>query len=189
MFGIGRSLERRGATMGLRCVAAAVMVVAVSATALAQSQRFPDVPSDHYAFEAVEWAAEVGVTTGYTDGTFQPQRSLVKRHAVVFMERYYDEILQAEESQDFTRGDMMVLLKGINDGSVGDTESDSGSGSPAEEGASQRFPDVPSDHYAFEAVEWAAEVGGDHWLHRRHVPAAAVSRQAARGGVHGTLLR
>ena len=163
MFGIGRSLEGRGATMGLRCVAALVMVVAlvvaVSAMAVAQSQRFPDVPSDHYAFEAVEWAAEVGVTTGYTDGTFKPQRSLVKRHAVVFMERYYDEILQAEESQDFTRGDMMVLLKGINDGTVGDAESDSGSGFPAEEGASWRFPDVPSDHYAFEAVEWAAEVG------------------------------
>ena len=34
------------------------------------------------------------------------------------MERYYDEILQAEESEDFTRGDMMVLLKAINDGTA-----------------------------------------------------------------------
>ena len=164
MFGIGRSVggrsrERRGATTGLRCVAPAVMVVslvvAVPATAVAQSQRFPDVPPDHYAFEAVEWAAEVGVTTGYTDGTFKPQRPLIKRHAVVFMERFYDEILGTEESQDFPRGDMMMLLKAINDGTIGD----SGSGPPADEGASQRFPDVPPDHYAFEAVEWAAEVG------------------------------
>ena len=38
---------------------------ALTATAVAQTQRFPDVPVDHYAFEAVEWAAEVGVTTGY----------------------------------------------------------------------------------------------------------------------------
>ena len=83
---------------------------------IAQSQRFPDVPPDHYAYEAVEWAAEVGVTLGYGDGTFKPEIPLIKRHAVVFMERYYDEILQAEESEDFTRGDMMVLLKAINDG-------------------------------------------------------------------------
>ena len=135
------------------------LVVAVPATAVAQSQRFPDVPPDHYAFEAVEWAAEVGVTTGYTDGTFKPERPLIKRHAVVFMERYYDEILQADESEDFTRGDMMVLLKAINDGTISDTESDTGAGSPSEEGTSQRFPDVPPGHYAFEAVEWAAEVG------------------------------
>ena len=98
------------------------------------------------------------MTTGYTDGTFKPQRPLIKRHAVVFIQRYYDEILQAEESEDFTRGDMMVLLKAINDGTL-----ESGSGTSAEstseQGASQRFPDVPADHYAFEAVEWAAEVG------------------------------
>ena len=155
LCGVGQ--DQRGG----RSVAAFVMVVAlvvgVPATSVAQSQRFPDVPPDHYAFVAVEWAAEVGVTTGYADGTFQPERSLIKRHAVVFMERYYDEILQAEESEDFTRGDMMVLLKAINDGTLRDTESDSGW--PAEEGASQRFPDVPPDHYAFVAVEWAAEVG------------------------------
>jgi len=134
------------------------VVVAVPATAVAQGQRFSDVPADHYAFEAVEWAAEVGVTAGYTDGTFKPQRPLSKRHAVVFMERYYDEILGAEESQDFTRGDMMVILKAINDGTLRDASAEA-AGSAAEEGATQRFPDVPADHYAFEAVEWAAEVG------------------------------
>ena len=87
-------------------------------TTTAASNRFPDVAPGHYAFEAVEWAAAVGVTVGYTDGTFKPQRPLIKGHAVVFMERYYDEILQAEESEDFTRGDMMVLLKSINDGAL-----------------------------------------------------------------------
>ena len=73
-------------------------------------QRFPDVPPDHEAHDAIQWAAEVGVTTGYTDGTFKPARPLSKRHAVVFMERYYDEILGAQESADFTRADMMQVL-------------------------------------------------------------------------------
>ncbi len=139
------------------CVAA--IVGSSAATAAAQSRRFPDVPPDHHAFEAVEWAAEAGVTAGYTDGTFKPERPLIKGHAVVFMERYYDEILQAEESPDFTRGDMMVLLKAINDGAIGGTEADTAAESPPEQAASRRFPDVPPDHHAFEAVEWAAEAG------------------------------
>ena len=109
--------RRRGAVT----VLVVGVVGALTATAVAQSQRFPDVPPDHYAFEAVEWAAEVGVTAGYTDGTFRPEQPLSKRHAVVFMERYYDQILQAEESDNFTRGDMMVLLKAINDGTARDS--------------------------------------------------------------------
>ena len=148
--------KRLIATTALFAVA---LVAAAVAPAVAQDQRFPDVPADHYAFEAVEWAAEVGVTLGYGDGTFKPEQPLSKSHAVIFMERYYDEILQAEQSEDFTRADMMVLLKAINDGAIRDTGSGTGTESPSEEGASQRFPDVPADHYAFEAVEWAAEVG------------------------------
>ena len=144
---------------GVAVVVVAAILGASAATAAAQSQRFPDVPPDHYAFEAVEWAAEAGVTTGYTDGTFKPEQTLSRWHAVVFMERYYDEILQAEESEDFTRGDMMVLLKAINDGAVGGGESDTAAESPPEQAASHRFPDVPPDHHTFEAVEWAAEAG------------------------------
>ncbi|MYH00077.1 MAG: S-layer homology domain-containing protein, partial [Acidimicrobiaceae bacterium] len=106
---------KKRAVAVIACVVAAVVVVPGS-TAIAQSQRFPDVPPAHYAFEAVEWAAESGVTAGYGDGTFKPQQPLSKSHAVVFMERYYDEILTAEQSDDFTRADMMVLLKAINDG-------------------------------------------------------------------------
>ena len=106
-------------------VAAVVSVVAAMAAsgsiAVAQSQRFSDVAADHYAFEAVEWAAEAGVTVGYGDGTFKPSRALGRWHALVFMERFYDEILKADESEDFTRGDMMVLLKAINDGTLRDT--------------------------------------------------------------------
>ena len=111
--------------MKKRTIAAIVCVAgivgALTATAIAQSQRFPDVPPDHPAHAAVEWAANVGITTGYTDGTFKPEQPLSKRHAVVFMERYYDEILQADQSENFNRGDMMVLLKAINDGTIGES--------------------------------------------------------------------
>ena len=157
-----RSGGSRGAVARAAAAAAALLVAAAVvavAPAAAQSHRFPDVAPDHYAFEAVEWAAQVAVTNGYTDGTFKPERPLIKRHAVVFMERYYDEILQADESADFTRGDMMVLLKAINDGTLRGTDTP-GDPAPGTTGADQshRFPDVAPDHYAFEAVEWAAQV-------------------------------
>ncbi len=95
-----------------------IVLGALATTAGAQSQRFPDVPPDHRAYEAVEWAADIGLTAGYDDGTFKPERPLSKPHAVVFMERYYDNILGADESEHFTRGDMMLLLKAINDASA-----------------------------------------------------------------------
>ncbi|MCY4422957.1 MAG: S-layer homology domain-containing protein [Acidimicrobiaceae bacterium] len=148
-------MQKRSAVAAV--LLASVLAAGVAAPAAAQGQRFPDVPPDHYALEAVEWAAAAGVTAGYNDGTFKPQQPLSKRHAVVFMERYYDEILRADQSDDFTRGDMMVLLKAINDGTF------RGAGTPkapsAGAGGGERFPDVPTDHYAFEAVEWAAAAG------------------------------
>ena len=95
-----------------KIAAVAVAVLATAGTVAAQSpQRFSDVPASHPAHEAIEWAAVVGLTTGYEDGTFRPGVALSKRHAVVFMERFYDQILEAEESEGFTRADMMVLLK------------------------------------------------------------------------------
>lgn len=99
-------------------VALAIAVVAVvGGTAIAQTaQRFSDVPADHEAHEAVEWAASVGLTVGYGDGTFGPDDPLSRWQAVTFMERYYDDVLQASESDRFTRGDMMLLLKAIEDG-------------------------------------------------------------------------
>ena len=158
-------IGKRGVRRALwsRCRLALVLALAASllapvSTAAAQSQRFSDVPADHYAYDAVEWAARVGVTLGYRDGTFKPQRPLTKNHAVVFMQRYYDEILKAEQSQDFTRGDMMVLLKAINDGTLRDTGTLTGQ-APGGAAQSQRFSDVPADHYAYDAVEWAARVG------------------------------
>lgn len=124
----------------LPLIAAGAVLVAASTVAAQSAQRFSDVPPDHEAFEAIEWAAEVGVTTGYPDGTFKPERPLSKRHAVVFMERYYDQILQADESPDFTRGDMMRVLKAINDGGSTEPASDPTSTSEEPDTTTQTTP-------------------------------------------------
>ena len=144
-------------------VAMLVVVLAVGGTAVAQTaQRFSDVPPNHEAFEAVEWAAETGLTVGYGDGTFGPDDPLSRWQAVTFMERYYDDILQASESDRFTRGDMMMLLKAIDDGAATTTAPEptptSGRWLPRHEDktASGRCTHTISDTdlYAWEECAW-----------------------------------
>ena len=121
-------------------VAVVAAVLATAGTVIAQStQRFPDVPPDHEAFEAIEWAVEVGVTLGYTDGTFKPERPLHKTHAVVFMERYYKEVLGADVSADFTRSDMMRVLY-----EIAGSPSQGSSSSEGEEGSSDTREGPPT---------------------------------------------
>ena len=94
-------------------VAAIVVAVLAGGVAAAQSGRFSDVPSDHRHAAAIEWAADTGLTAGYSDGTFRPETPLSKQHAAIFMERFYDAVLEADKSPDFTRGDMIALLHTI----------------------------------------------------------------------------
>ena len=99
-------------------VAAIVVAVLAGGVAVAQTaQRFSDVPADHPQADAIAWAAETGLTAGYEDGTFRPDEPLPRWAAMIFMERFYDDVLQATASDGFTRGDMMELLHTINNAS------------------------------------------------------------------------
>ena len=111
---MSKRLSHKQAIVAVALVA--LIVGALAATAAAQSQRFSDVPPTHEAYEAVEWAADVGLTVGREDGTFGPNEALPRWRALIFMGRFYDDVLGADESGAFTSGDMMALLKAINDG-------------------------------------------------------------------------
>lgn len=92
-------------------VAAIAFVVLVGGTVAAQTvQRFSDVAPDHPQAAAIDWAADVGLTAGYGDGTFRPDVALPRWQAHIFMDRFYDQIIEADTSPHFTRGDMMTLL-------------------------------------------------------------------------------
>ena len=111
-------------------VAIAVMFAVVGTVGAQSGQRFNDVPPDHPEFAAVEWAAHAGVTHGYGDGTFRPEEPLSLSHATVFLNRYYEEILGADVSADFTRSDMMrVLFEMAGAPGQGSSSSDSEEGS------------------------------------------------------------
>ena len=59
-----------------------------ASTVTAQSeQRFNDVPTDHYAYEAIEWMVANGITGGCGDGNFCPDRPLTRAHLAAFLYR------------------------------------------------------------------------------------------------------
>ena len=55
------------------------------------SSDFEDVGGDHPFHDAIAWAAEVGVTGGYDDGTFRPRRVVSRQAAVAFLHRLAGE--------------------------------------------------------------------------------------------------
>ncbi|MHB1457240.1 MAG: S-layer homology domain-containing protein [Armatimonadota bacterium] len=53
-----------------------IMVLAISLPVFAQE--FPDVPTDHWAYPAVQELAEAGIIQGYPDGTFGGKRAMTR---------------------------------------------------------------------------------------------------------------
>ena len=51
---------------------------------------FPDVPPEHYAYVAVDWALHEGITNGTSDATFSPDMTCTKAHILTFLYRAYD---------------------------------------------------------------------------------------------------
>ncbi len=49
---------------------------------------FTDVAAGDWFVEAVDWAAEMGVITGYSDGTFAPDKSITRQELVAMVYRF-----------------------------------------------------------------------------------------------------
>lgn len=54
-----------------------------------KSGSFRDVTSAHWAFASVERAAELGLVTGYSDGTFRPDAAVTRAQFVLMLWRMY----------------------------------------------------------------------------------------------------
>jgi hypothetical protein len=48
---------------------------------------YPDVPADHWAYAAVEYAASLGIVQGYGDGSYQPDWNVTRGQMAVFVAR------------------------------------------------------------------------------------------------------
>jgi hypothetical protein len=64
-----------------------LVIAAVLGTVSAQAQTFPDVPSDHWAADAVERIADLGIVNGFPDGTFRGNETFTRYQAALVVER------------------------------------------------------------------------------------------------------
>jgi hypothetical protein len=78
------------------------MIAAISPTlAAAQVADFSDVPSDHPAYEAIMALKEVGILSGYADGTFKPEQKVNRAEAIKII---VSPLVPAAELSTYTAG-------------------------------------------------------------------------------------
>ncbi len=61
---------------------------------------FPDVPWDHWAYDAVTYLEDEGLIIGYPDGTFQGDRPLTRYEFAIVVSRAYDQFLEMLDDVD-----------------------------------------------------------------------------------------
>ena len=80
------------------------IILVTSAAAIAQdssqslplgSERFTDVPTGHWADEAIGWAVAQGITTGTSETTFSPNGTLTRAEMLTFLYRYHTQTVAA----------------------------------------------------------------------------------------------
>ena len=63
---------------------------------------FSDVPSNHWAYPAVMWAVDSGVTAGMGNGTFGVEATVTRAQAVTFLWAYYGKPEPKTQNNPFT---------------------------------------------------------------------------------------
>src|SRR6266849_8533551 len=71
--------------MNLALSVAAILVLAVASPAFAQP--FADVPTDHWAFDAIAELAAKGIIEGFPDGTFKGDRGVSRYEVAIIVAR------------------------------------------------------------------------------------------------------
>ncbi|MFE8696473.1 5'-nucleotidase C-terminal domain-containing protein [Cytobacillus sp. FJAT-53684] len=84
---IPKSYRKFMATVTTAAVVASMVAPAANA---AEVKGFPDVKEDHWAAEGIYSLVEKGIISGYEDGTFQPNKQLIRGHAAILLTRALD---------------------------------------------------------------------------------------------------
>ena len=72
----------------LLTLALAVVTTMVAVPAMAQDN-FPDVPENHWAYEAIENLKREGILVGYLDGTYKGPRATTRYELAVALNAAY----------------------------------------------------------------------------------------------------
>ncbi len=128
---------------------------------------FSDVPADHWASEAVEVSADAGIVGGDPDGKFHGERDVTRYEMATILRR----LLQRLSAGGDGSGDTAVVSAirtelaqtGASESDVSEivqiaADPDVPTPAAVPSGAPQ-WPDVPADHWAADAVDFATATG------------------------------
>jgi len=90
----------------------AVMLWLVSGAVMAQT--FSDVPQNHWAHDAVEKAARLGLVVGRGDGTFRGDKPPTRYEMAMGMSKILAEIENRMKAQPVFTREVLTLLEGLN---------------------------------------------------------------------------
>ncbi|MER2108887.1 MAG: S-layer homology domain-containing protein [Solibacillus sp.] len=79
-------------------LAGALLVMPIEAQA---SQKFSDVPSNHYAIEAIQWAEKKGITSG-DNGKFNPSKKVTEAQFVKMYAEFFEHQLLITSDNDLS---------------------------------------------------------------------------------------
>ena len=93
MNGTSAAAFTPGGTLN-RAMLATILYRMAGSPAVSGSSSYSDVTDGVWYSDAVRWAKEAGVVTGYEDGTFQPARDVTREQMAAMLYRYaaYQEI-------------------------------------------------------------------------------------------------
>ncbi len=100
---------------------AAILVLAVASPAFAQP--FADVPTDHWAFDAIAELAAKGIIEGFPDGTFKGDRGVTRYEVAMIVARILARIeaikipapAAAAPAPQVTRADVQTIQRLVNE--------------------------------------------------------------------------
>lgn len=70
---------------------------------VAAKQVFKDVPTNHYAYDAIKWAYDFNIINGYVNGTFRPNQPVTEQQFAQILVSYFDLEPVSEELDKFTK--------------------------------------------------------------------------------------
>lgn len=53
-----------------------------------KNQKFPDVKQGQYYYDAIKWAAQNKIVSGYSDGTFKPSKNITREQLATILKNY-----------------------------------------------------------------------------------------------------
>lgn len=74
-----------------------VMVATLMVASLASAAGFSDVKSTHWAYNAINWAVEKGITNGFPDDSFRPSDKVSEEQFLSMLMRSYGDVPEVNE--------------------------------------------------------------------------------------------